>query len=116
MDTKAKEIKTFILSAIRQRKQLMREGKSHKNKMLMIHNIQHLERYLNAYEFNGLQMAKFFLQNRQRIESLLPGSGSKAFAAVTGRMHKTNNLCQSLINPSLWKQQEQKQKAHTSSL
>ena len=74
-----REIRQWILSLIKVRKFLVRSGKSHANLIEMLTNIDILERYLDAYPYNtDVKIAGFFIRNRHRIHSLIPGNKSKS--------------------------------------
>lgn len=102
METKAKQIRLFILSVIHQREELIRLGKSKKNELLMLSNIDSLNIYLETYPYaNELNMAKFYLRNMTKIESLLPGHGSKDYNARQSEFLAMGQMCEDLINPEL---------------
>ncbi len=102
METKVREIKAFIQSVIRQRRKFIREGKSHKNEMLMLKNMEHLDKFMEVYpNTTEIQMAKFFLRNMQKIESLLPGHGSNNYDARQSEFLSIGQQCEDIINPKL---------------
>lgn len=69
----------FIKKAIKVRKQILRQEKSLKNKMLMHHEIAFLEKHLQANNYNSARkIAGFFLRHSDKIKSILPGQGSKS--------------------------------------
>jgi len=104
----AQQIKAFILSAIRQRRKLMKQGKSRKNRLLMLKNIEHLERYMEVYPYtNNVQMAKYFLRNEEKIQSLLPGIKSRDYNARQQQFNQARQLSNQIINPQVaWTQQK----------
>ncbi len=68
----------FINSVIRQRKLILKKGKSHKEASVMNGIIEELERYLNFYEYNSNEkMAKFFDRQSDNIYLLIPGVGKE---------------------------------------
>lgn len=115
METKAKEIRSFILSAIRQRQRLMHEGRSHRNQMQMMAQVDHLSRYLNVYpHLTDVQTAKFFIRNKEGIALLLPGVGSKDHQARISRFNEISEICNQIINPQLTWDKPQQTKAEIS--
>lgn len=73
------KLHAFVCSSIAVRKTLLKNDKSHRNKMLMVNNITALERLMQANNYNSTRkMAGFFLRHSDKIESILPGQGSKS--------------------------------------
>jgi hypothetical protein len=74
------ELRSWILSVIRQRKALIRMGKSRADNGEMNRIIDYLTLHLNYYAFNNEQkIAGFFLRNQDKIGILLPGKGSNSY-------------------------------------
>ena len=71
------ELRTWIQSVIRQRKALIRMGKSKADAITMCEAIEYLEKQLNYYKFNdNRKISGFFQRNQSRILSLIPGPGA----------------------------------------
>ena len=102
MEKREQEVKKYVLSLIRHRKNLMHRGVSQKNELLMHNNIAHLTRFMEVYpNTTDIQMALFFLRDMEKIESLLPGSRSKEYDARQSEFLSMGKMCEDLINPVL---------------
>jgi hypothetical protein len=75
----ATETRTWLESTIKQRKLLLRLNKSHKPQAEIETAIDSLKKQLDCYTFESdLFMARFFNNNVQSIEKILPGFGSSS--------------------------------------
>jgi len=67
----------WLLSVIRQRKLLMKNGRSKVNEQAAREAIRDLELYLGAYSYaNPYHMARFINGHKSQIQAILPGEGS----------------------------------------
>jgi hypothetical protein len=83
------EIRNWILSVIKQRKAIMRMGKSRADAYRMNQDLDYLQRHLDYYPFDDdNKIAGFFQRNQDKIHFLLPGIGS---ASYESRMEKFRN-------------------------
>ena len=74
------ELRSWIITVMRQRKRMIQMGVSHKNNAQMQENINYLKKYLNYYHYeSNMTISRFFQTNRSRILSLLPGEGAGGF-------------------------------------
>jgi hypothetical protein len=70
----------WLLSAIKQRKLLLKTNRSHKSELHVEIALDLLDNLLSAYSYeNDLYMARFINQNSSDIRILLPGKGSSSF-------------------------------------
>jgi hypothetical protein len=75
----ATETRHWLESTIKQRKLLLKINKSHKPQTETETAIDILQRLLSSYSYeNDLFMARFFCNNVQSIEKILPGFGSSS--------------------------------------
>lgn len=73
----ATETRLWLEAVIKQRKVLLRMGKSFKPEAEVRESVSVLEQLLGAYRYeNDLHMARFIRQNTRHIDNILPGSGS----------------------------------------
>lgn len=95
-----KQARTFILSLIRQRELLIRCNRSFKNRDEMLDNIDYLKRHLNTYPYTSDHLiASFFVRNKHRIFSILPGEpGNKRYIDYYSILNTSNKILKS------WKQ------------
>jgi hypothetical protein len=76
----SRNVRSWLDRIIRKRILLVSRGASRKNPSLMLTHTSHLRKYLDYYSYNtDKKMARFFLMNKDRIHSILPGEGSPGF-------------------------------------
>jgi hypothetical protein len=69
----------WLISAIKQRKLLLKTHRSLKSELHVEMALELLDNLLSSYSYeNDIYMARFILQNAADIEILLPGKGSTA--------------------------------------
>jgi hypothetical protein len=81
------DTRRWLLSAIKQRKLLLKLNKSHKSQLEVEISIKILDDLLSTYSYeNDIYMARFIRQNIGWIENILPGTGA------TGHQKRMNEL------------------------
>ena len=74
------ETRKWLLSAVKQRRLLLKTDRSHKPRVHVEMALDLLDRQLTAYTFeNDQHMSKFILRNADDITLLLPGKGSSSY-------------------------------------
>jgi hypothetical protein len=74
------DTRKWLLSAIKQRKLLLKTNRSHKSELHVEMALDLLDNLLSAYSYeNDLFMARFINQHSDDISILLPGKGSTSF-------------------------------------
>lgn len=75
----SKKTREWLLSVIRQRKLLLKTGRSKVNEVIAGQAINDLETYLGAYSYaNPFHMARFINGHKNQIQAILPGEGAPA--------------------------------------
>lgn len=80
-----------MLSLVSQRRALIFKGESRVEKRTAIEAYEIIERYLNAYEYNDVQMARFFCDHYTTISLMLPGEGSSCHQSRLNTLLKLYN-------------------------
>jgi hypothetical protein len=87
----AVDTRRWLEAAIKQRRLLIRLGKSHKP-AADLHTVENL---LNTYSYsNDLYMARFICQYKCEIENILPGAGS---SSCRKRQMEFNDICYAAV-------------------
>lgn len=94
-----RELRYWIVAVIKQRNVLLNQGKNRKNLCLMQSNISFLKRYLDAYSYDSDEkISRFFISNKHRIHSLLPGEGSGSHVKKEKEYYMYLNRCNQILN------------------
>jgi hypothetical protein len=95
------QVKDYVKKVIRIRKRLIADNKSRMSKVLALHHINHLEKYLKAYAYDkDYQMAGFWIRNRGRVMDLLPGSGSNSHTELVNELNNIDSITMRIDAPS----------------
>jgi hypothetical protein len=85
------ETRKWLMSAIKQRKLLLRLNKSYKSKIEVELAVEILDGILSTYSYeNDIHMARFIRQNIGRIENILPGSGATGYKKKMEQLAEIN--------------------------
>lgn len=76
MDNFSKKTRDWLKSVIKQREYLLRIGESKVPEISARMAVEELNRYLEAYNYSDVNMAKFLLRNKEKVRAILPGNGA----------------------------------------
>ena len=92
------ETRKWLESAIKQRKYLLKNNKSHKSELEVEIAIKILDELLSMYSYkNDVYMARFIRQNLVWIENILPGSGATGYQKKLAELKEINKQAILLI-------------------
>ena len=91
-------VKAFIKSLISRSQYLMQNRLTKRNPAQINATIRHLNTYLNAYDYNDQQMAKFWIQNIDRVFSLMPGQNSVAYDGLDRKAYELTTQANEILS------------------
>lgn len=89
--------KLYIQKIIRIRKRLLKNNRSYKNSVLVLNDIEFLEKHLAANHYNDKTIASFFIRHSDRIYNLIPGCGCKINPRLNAEFYELLNYCKTLL-------------------